>query len=157
MTVHRYTLELEPRRHQLRLTLVLDGVPPGALRLAVPTAENSGLRVSDVSDVSSAAEAGLAAGDELPAVEGRPYRLAVLRYFLERRREVSLRVRRGERSWNVVVPVLKHTEVTRLVWEGSAAQAEHIHRWLGADFQPQRGEAIPLSAYDNFHGIQRVL
>lgn len=37
MTRHRYTLEVEPRRHQLHLTLELEGLPPGALRLAVPT------------------------------------------------------------------------------------------------------------------------
>src|SRR5450631_4487177 len=37
MTRHRYTVEVEPRRHQLHLTLELDGLPPGALRLRVPT------------------------------------------------------------------------------------------------------------------------
>ena len=37
MSVHRYTIALDPQRHQILLTLQLDGVPPGPLRLAVPT------------------------------------------------------------------------------------------------------------------------
>ena len=33
----RYTVELAPRQHQIQLTLELDELPPGPLRLAVPT------------------------------------------------------------------------------------------------------------------------
>jgi predicted metalloprotease with PDZ domain len=119
---------------------------------------NSGPKVVDVADASPAGEAGLAAGDELLAVEGRPFRLGVLLYCLERRREVALTVRRAERIWTVVVPVARRTEVSRLVWAGSESQAGVVRGWLGTpDFRPVPGEVIPLTAYDNFHGIQTIL
>jgi len=126
--------------------------------LGVVLQDNQGPHVHDVADASPAAEAGLAAGDELLAVEGRPYRLGLLRYCLERRPAVSLTVRRAERTWSLQVPLGRRSEVSRLLWAGSAAQAEHLRRWLGgAAFQPAAGEGLPLEAYDNFHGIQRVL
>ncbi len=126
--------------------------------LGVVLQDDTGPAVRDVADASPAAEAGLAAGDELLAVEGRPYRLGLLRYCLERRATVSLTVRRAERTWSLQVPVGRRSEVSQLVWAGSAAQAEHVRAWLGgAAFQPAPGAAIPLDAYDNFHGVQRVL
>jgi predicted metalloprotease with PDZ domain len=118
---------------------------------------NVGPKVIDVADASPAADAGLAAGDELLAVEGRPFRLGVLGFCLERRTEVSLTVRRAERSWNVVLAVGRRRETTQLRWTGSASQAETVRRWLGRpDFAPAQGEEIRLEAYDNFHGIQTV-
>ncbi|MGO9829133.1 MAG: hypothetical protein ACLPJH_03265 [Myxococcaceae bacterium] len=126
--------------------------------LGVVLEDNSGPKLLDVADVSPAAEAGLAAGDELLGVEGRPFRLGLLQYCLARRGQVSLTVRHGERTRNLVVPVGKRSEVSGLLWAGSPAQAEGVRRWLGnGAFQPQLGDAIPLEAYDNFHGIQRVL
>ena len=126
--------------------------------LGVVLQDNAGPLVRDVADASPAAEAGLAAGDELLAVEGRPYRLGLLRYCLRRRQAVSLTVRRAERTWSRQVPVGRRSEVSQLVWTGSEAQAEAIRSWCGdRAFQPAPGEAIPLDAYDNFHGIQRVL
>jgi predicted metalloprotease with PDZ domain len=118
----------------------------------------SGPRLSDVADASPAGEAGLAAGDELLAVEGRPYRLNVLRFCLERRREVALTVRRGERSFSLVVPVGRRREVSLLSWVGSEAQADGVRRWLSAPaYRLEPGRPIPLGAYENFHGIQTVL
>jgi len=118
----------------------------------------SGPRLSDVADASPAGEAGLAAGDELVAVEGRPFRLNVLRFCLERRREVSLTVRRGERTWSVVVPVGRRSEVSGVKWVGTDAQAERLRQWLGMPTLVLRpGRRFPSGAHDNFHGIQTVL
>jgi predicted metalloprotease with PDZ domain len=126
--------------------------------LGVVLEGNTGPRVSDVADASPAGEAGLAAGDEFLAVEGRPFRLGILRYCLERRREVPLTVRRGERIFSALVPVGRRSEVSRLSWAGSEAEGELVRSWLGApDFRPAPGESIGLEAYDNFHGIQTVL
>ncbi|MGO9065547.1 MAG: hypothetical protein ACLPM8_02115 [Myxococcaceae bacterium] len=126
--------------------------------LGVVLDDNTGPRVLDVADASPAATAGLAAGDELLAVEGRPYRLGVLQFCLARRGQLSLTVRHGERTRELVVGVGKRSELSRLVWAGSPAQAEGLRRWLGdGGFRPQPGDDIPLGAYDNFHGIQRVL
>ena len=134
----------------------LEGKPIS--RVGVVLEGNTGPRVSDVADASPAGEAGLAAGDEFLAVEGRPFRLGILRYCLERRREVPLTVRRGERIFSALVPVGRRSEVSRLSWAGSEAEGELVRSWLGApDFRPAPGESIGLEAYDNFHGIQTVL
>ncbi len=55
------------------------------------------------------------------------------------------------------VPVARRSEVTRLVWAGTPKQAQVVRQWLGGRFQPDPGDCVPLGAYDNFHGIQRVL
>jgi predicted metalloprotease with PDZ domain len=119
---------------------------------------NTGPKVNDVADTSPAAMAGLAPGDELLTIDGRPFRLAALRYCLQHRRGVSLTFRRQERMLRAEVEVGKRSDVVALTWAGDAGQAERVRAWLGAtDFRPQAGEAIPLDAYDNFHGIQTVL
>jgi predicted metalloprotease with PDZ domain len=126
--------------------------------LGVVLDANAGPRVTDVADASPAQGAGLAAGDELLSVEGRPFRLAGLRYCLEHRREVSLSVRRGERSFEARVAVGRRREVSRLLWAGTESQASRVGAWLGReDFRARAGEEFPLTAYENFHGIQTVL
>ena len=119
---------------------------------------NTGPRVSVVADTSPAAQAGLASGDELLAVDGRPFRLGALRYCLRRRKGVSLTLRRAERTFRAEVEVGTRSDVSALKWAGDASQAERVRAWLGTQgFRPKAGEAIPLEAYDNFHGIQTVL
>jgi len=126
--------------------------------LGVVLEGNAGPRVIDVADGSPAQGAGLAAGDELTAVEGRPYRLAVLRYCLAHRQEVSLTVRRSERSFEARVRVGRRRETAAVRGAGTESQAARVRGWLGqAGFRPAPGEEFPLEAYDNFHGIQTVL
>jgi predicted metalloprotease with PDZ domain len=126
--------------------------------LGVVLEGNTGPRVSDVADTSPAAEAGLAAGDELLAIDGRKFRLAALRFCLDRRKAISLTLRRGERTLRVEVPVGRRSEVSALRWVGDASQAELVRAWLKApEFQLTEGEPLPLEAHDNFHGIQTVL
>jgi predicted metalloprotease with PDZ domain len=126
--------------------------------LGVVLEGNAGPKVVDVADTSPAAEAGLAAGDEILAVDGRPFRLGLLRYCLQRRRGLSLTLRRGQRTFGVEVAVGKRSEVTELVWTGDASQAERVRAWLGTpDFPLAAGAHIPLEAHENFHGIQTVL
>jgi hypothetical protein len=58
----------------------------------------------------------------------------------------------------MVVPLGTRSEVTKLTWLGNESQAELVRRWLGAPaFGPKQGQAIPLGAHDNFHGVQTVL
>jgi predicted metalloprotease with PDZ domain len=118
---------------------------------------NAGPKVSDVADTSPAAQAGLAPGDELLAVDGRPFRLAALRYCLQHRKGVSLTLRRQERTLRAEVEVGSRSEVSVLKWAGDGGQAERVRAWLGSDFRPAAGEPISLDAYDNFHGIQTLL
>lgn len=126
--------------------------------LGVVLEGGTGPRVSDVADTSPAADAGLAAGDELLGVDGRPFRLGALRFCLERRKAVLLTLRRGERTFRVEVPVGRRSDVSALRWVGDAPQAERVRAWLKApSFRPAAGEAIPLDAHDNFHGIQTLL
>lgn len=120
--------------------------------------EGTGPRLRDVSDASPAAEAGLAPGDELLGIDGRPFRPGVLRYCIERSQRIALLVRRGERTWTVDVPVARRSELRRMRWAGTGAQSDAVGRWLGvADFRPEPGQAFPLGAHDNFHGIQTIL
>jgi predicted metalloprotease with PDZ domain len=126
--------------------------------LGVVLEGNTGPKLTDVADTSPAAAAGLAAGDELLAVDGRPFRLGALRYCLQRRGTLSLTLRRGQRTFHAEVTVGKRSEVTALVWAGNASQAQRVRAWLGTeDFHPETGAAISLEAHENFHGIQTVL
>ena len=126
--------------------------------LGVVLEGNTGPRLSDVADASPAAEAGLASGDVLLDIDGRPFRLSALRFCLARRKALSLSVRRGERTFRVEVQVGRRPEVTALRWAGDASQAQRVRTWLEAPgFELAAGEEVPLEAHENFHGIQTVV
>lgn len=146
-----------PRTEASLRELGFDAVRTDVGYLGVVLKDNTGPKVSDVADTSPAAQAGLAPGDELLALDGRPFRLAALRYCLQHRKGVSLSFRRQERTLRAEVEVGRRSDVTALIWAGDGRQLERVRGWLQApDFHPRDGEAIPLDAYDNFHGIQTL-
>jgi predicted metalloprotease with PDZ domain len=120
--------------------------------------DNAGPELANVLDDSPAAQSGIAPGDELLLLDGHPFHLKALRWLIDHRGEVQVRARRGHRTLDLTLPVGERTDITGLTWNGTEAQAERVRAWLGrTDFAPAAGQAIPLTAYDNFHGIQTVM
>lgn len=120
--------------------------------------ENAGPEIAHVLDTSPAATTGLAAGDLIQRVDGYPFALKSLKWLIERRSSVELTVLRGHRTLTFRVPAGKREDVSTLTWSGTDAQLQSIRDWLGAPALAWKpGQVIPLTAYDNFHGVNTIL
>jgi predicted metalloprotease with PDZ domain len=119
---------------------------------------NTGPEIANVLDTAPAAQAGLAAGDELVEVGGHSFDLKALKWLVGQGRPFTLRVRRGTRALEKTVAPSDRSEVAKLVWRGTSAQLDRLSHWLGRPALDWKvGQEVPLTAYDNFHGVQTVL
>ncbi len=127
-----------------RLGLVLDEKSPG--------------EIADVLDDSPAGRCGLAPGDVITSVEGHPFGAKGLAWAVRSLPRVALSVRRGSRTLDFAPEPEERQEIASLTWRGTEAQAEFVRAWMGSPgFAPRPGEPVPLTAYENFHGIQKVV
>jgi predicted metalloprotease with PDZ domain len=118
----------------------------------------TGAAVANLPDDGPAGRSGLAAGDEILRVNGFPYAHKALTWMVAHEKRLRLEVKRGHQTFAFEIAPELRRRIAGLTWEGNPAQRERVRAWLGgAEFTPQPGEAIPLSAYDNFHGIQTAL
>ncbi len=127
-------------------------------RLGIHLKENIGPSIINVLDTSPAGESGLAPEDEIVKTNGFAFSLPALTWLIANEPEVILEVRRGHVYRAISVRPKDHEEITALTWRGTPTQLELIRVWLALpDFTLALGEEIPLSFYDNFHGVENIL
>jgi predicted metalloprotease with PDZ domain len=120
--------------------------------------ENKGPLVANVLDTSAAGAAGLSPGDELTRLDGMPFSLKALKWLIAKAAPFSVQAKRGHRTLDFVVAPRPRIDVTGLVWRGTDAQLALWREWLGRpEWSPAPGQDIPLTSYENFHGVQTVL
>ena len=120
--------------------------------------DNAGPEISHVLDDGPAAKTGLAPGDVITRVDGFPYSLKSLKWLVERREKVQLQISRGHRQLELEVSTDAREDITTLTWVGDDAQLQRIRDWLRRpELAWKSGQAIPLTAYDNFHGVNTVV
>ncbi|HEY8208251.1 MAG TPA: hypothetical protein VIG99_12265 [Myxococcaceae bacterium] len=120
--------------------------------------DNAGPEVANVLDTGPSGESGLAPGDVLELVDGLPFHLKAFKWLIEHRDQVPVRVRRGHRTRDFTLSVGERTDLTGLTWNGTEAQLQRMRDWMGRpELSWKAGQAIPLTSFENFHGIQAVL
>ena len=105
--------------------------------------ENAGPEVANVLDTGPSAESGLAPGDELQLVDGLPFQLKALKWCIEHRDRVPVRVRRGHRTCDLEFAVRERSEISRLTWNGTGAQLQRLRDWFGRPDLSPRGRGRP--------------
>src|SRR5262249_35639786 len=114
--------------------------------------------VSNVLDTGPSGDSGLAPGDELQLLEGMPFQLKAFKWLVEHRDRFTVRVKRGHRVREFTLAVRERPDVTGLTWNGTEAQLQRLRDWLGRpELSWKPGQAVPLTSFENFHGIQTVL
>ncbi|MHB8874357.1 MAG: M61 family metallopeptidase [Myxococcaceae bacterium] len=120
--------------------------------------ENKGPLVANVLDDSPAGASGLSAGDELVKLDGLPFSLKALKWLIARGAPFTAEAKRGGRYLGCHLSPRTRTDITGLTWRGSPAQLEAWRAWLGRpEWSPTSGQELPLTSYENFHGVQTVL
>lgn len=102
------------------------------------------------------AAVGLAPGDVICAINGYAYTPAALAWAASSPAPVTLSVTRGHRRLEFTMTPAPRRKITGLTWSGSEAAAELISTWLGCAFAPAPGATLPVSFYENFHGIEAM-
>lgn len=123
----------------------------------VLAASNAGPEIANVLDTSPAAKSGIAPGDVIQRVDGFPFTLKALTWLIAHRERLHLSVARGHRLLELELEVGSRDEITALSWAGTPAQRAAIAAWLGVELAWTMGQNLPLTAFDNFHGIQAVI
>jgi len=118
--------------------------------------DDKGPAVANVLDDGPASAAGIAPGDEIVRVAGHPFQLNALKWLIKNGAPIELEVLRGHRRFTFTVPSVQREALSVLTWNGNSEQARRLESWLGKlEFKP--GDAIPLTDYSNFHGVQTVI
>jgi len=126
--------------------------------LGLVMAEKVPAEIANVVDDSPAAACGLAPTDVVERVNGFAFKPKALAWAIVHEPKVELQVRRGSRQLTSSAVPEAREQVQELRWAGSATQVEAIRGWLGQpDFAPIAGERFSLAAFENFHGIQKVV
>ena len=127
-------------------------------RVGLVLAKNVGPLVTDVLEGSAASKVGLAPDDEIVKIDDAAFHVAGLKWLIKNESQFSLTVRRGGRFFTFdVVPELRE-DVTKLSWNGSSADADRLKKWLDReDLDFASGQEIPLTWYDNFHGVDAAV
>lgn len=111
-----------------------------------------------VLDDSAAGGAGLAPGDVLVGIDGYAFSKAALTWVGSRAEPVTLAVQRGHRSLSFTLTPAPRVRIASLTWRGTPAQRQRIAAWLGQpDVDLVDGQAVDLSFYENFHGVEVVV
>lgn len=114
--------------------------------------------VTNVADDSPAAQAGLAADDEIVRVGGLAYQRKGLLWAIEHEPKVTLEVRRGHAFHAFTIEPSKRRVVAGLVFKGTEEQAALLQTWLALPAPPFAAcDRVPLDFYDNFHGNHAVV
>jgi predicted metalloprotease with PDZ domain len=135
-----------------------DSVPRAGLVLE----KNIGPRILDVLEGSAAAAAGLAPDDEIVKLEDAAFHVAGLKWLIKNESTFAITVRRGARFFTFAISPELRADVTKLTWRGNSEDADRLKKWLDRevlDFGPgsSSGAEIPLTWYDNFHGVDAAI
>jgi len=135
----------------------LDATPSNYLGLVF--LNDIGPTIYNVADTSPAGQSGIAAGDEITAIDGYAFSSDALEWVAAQTSPVTLTVLRGHRilPFTITPARLEPALFTSMTWQGSPAQAKQISAWLGQEFAPQKGELFSFDFYENFHGIETLI
>jgi predicted metalloprotease with PDZ domain len=120
--------------------------------------KNVGPRITDVLEGSAAAAAGLAPDDIIVKIDDAAFHVAGLKWLVKNETRFSITVKRGARFFTCDVSPTLREDVTKLTWRGTSADADRLKKWLDRedlDFAP--AQEIPLTWYDNFHGVDAAI
>jgi predicted metalloprotease with PDZ domain len=127
-------------------------------RAGLVLTKNVGPVITDVLEGSPAAAAGLAPDDVIVKIDDAAFHVAGLKWLVKNESRFSITVKRGARFFTFDISPAAREDVTKLTWRGSTDAANRLKKWLDRDdldFEP--GQEIPLTWYDNFHGIDAAL
>jgi len=125
-------------------------------QLGLVLSEDKGPSVSNVLDDGPASAAGVAPGDEIVRVNGFPFQLAALQWLIKKGAPLEIEVLRGQRRFQFTIASTERRQICALLWRGGPEQTVRLSAWLGT-FDLAAGSTVPLTDYDNFHGIQTVI
>jgi predicted metalloprotease with PDZ domain len=126
--------------------------------LGVVLKENAQAEIVNVLDNSPAGASGLAPGDELLRLDGFPFNFKALQWLVKHQPQFKVEVKRGHQVHAFEVAPVERNRIGTLKWRGDSAQLERLRTWLGRpEWKPMPGQSLPLSSFENFHGIQAVL
>ncbi|MEO7109163.1 MAG: hypothetical protein ABI183_01890, partial [Polyangiaceae bacterium] len=127
-------------------------------RAGLVLAKNAGPLITEVLEGSAAAIAGLAPDDEIVKIEDAAFHLAGLKWLIKNETQFSITVRRGGRFFTFTVAPTLRPDVTALSWKGSPDDLNRLKKWLDRDdLDFATAREIPLTWYDNFHGIDAAI
>ncbi len=124
--------------------------------------KNVGPRIIDVLEGSAAAVSGLAPDDEIVKIEDAAFHVAGLKWLIKNESAFAITVRRGARFFTFDISPELRADVTKLTWRGTSGDADRLKKWLDRedlDFGSgsSSGAEIPLTWYDNFHGVDAAI
>ncbi len=126
--------------------------------LGVVLKEGVGPRIGNVLEGGPAARVGLAPDDDIERVDGFPFTAKRLAWLTAREDEIEVDVARGHARRTYHVRPTPTQLPVALVFRGGSQEIGRLRAWLGLpDLTFQAGHAIPLEAYDNFHGTDAVV
>ncbi len=118
--------------------------------------DDKGPIVANVLDSGRASAAGVAPGDEIVRAGGHPFQLNALKWLTQSGRPVELEILRGHRRFTFAIESTEQRYLSALIWRGTAEQSARLTHWLGK-FELAAGSSVPLTDYNNFHGVQTVI
>jgi predicted metalloprotease with PDZ domain len=146
-------LALSERLAELGFEVELETAP----HLGLVLQNDSGPIIFDVLDTSPAGRSGIAPGDVITEVDGHPFELGALKWVIASRALAVVAVLRGSEPRVYEISPAARTQIARLRWIGTEAQAGRMATWLNQDFALAHGAQVPLDFYENFHGVQTVI
>lgn len=97
-------------------------------------------------------------------MNGLPFTARGFMWLVKKASEVTLLVRRGQRTLTFTMKPVPVPDVISVHFEGTPEQAARLEAWFapsraGAKSKNtfEKGQAVPLEHYDNFHGIEAIL
>jgi predicted metalloprotease with PDZ domain len=127
-------------------------------RAGLVLAKNVGPLIIDVLEGSAAALAGVAPDDEIVKIDDSAFHVAGLKWLIKNESRFSITVKRGARFFTFDISPTPREDVTKLTWRGAPEYLNRLKKWLDRedlDFTP--AQEIPLTWYDNFHGIDAAI
>lgn len=126
--------------------------------LGLVFADEVSATIADVLDDSAAGGAGLAPGDTIISIDGYAFSVAALRWVAGQDAPVTLEVQRGHRRLSFLLTPAPRARISSVVWRGGSAERQRISQWLGQEtLDLVEGQALDLSFYENFHGVDVVV
>ncbi len=148
-----YPAGLTVERHLNELSFGIQYAPVYSLGLRFERTDEA--RIYEVEDTSAAASAGIAPGDVLVSIDDFAYSRKALGWFAARPHPIKLQIQRGQRLLSFEVTPRVHSEITALIWRGTAGQIQLLRSWLCRnDFDPGSQQVFSPEFHENFHGVQ---
>lgn len=122
---------------------------------------DQGPSIYGVANDGAAGQCGIAPEDEITGINGFAYNWSALTWVAAQPEPLQLEILRGHRRLTFTLTPQPHTRIVGLRWNGTDEQASRIRDWLDVEenggFSPYQGQLLPVSFYENFHGIENFV